>query len=790
MALLGVLTMLASAAAVETLPLSGEWLFTRDASGDMWSAMDPRASTEGWETVEVPHDWAIAGPFIPNSQGASGKLPWVGAGWYRRTFEVSGAQAATLAADGRAYLEFDGVMADPHVFLNGKKVGVWDYGYMSFRLDATKFLKEGQNLLAVQCRTWNHRSRWYPGAGIYRDVRLRILPKEHVVPGTLFIRPIEVSKAKAVIEATYENSVKGKVADRFEVANPRLWDVEDPYLYTYSALGESVRYGIRTAKFTADDGFHLNGRRLDIHGVDLHSDLGPLGMAFNRSAMARQLRVMKEMGVNALRTSHNAPDPQVLELCDEMGIVVWNECFDKWDGTSGRAGGVELEDYVCRNLAAFVRRDRNHPSVVLWSIGNEIDAASKAYPDGMTKERSKLFAETVRALDPTRPVGAGCCHGAVVVNGALEPLDVVGWNYIRGYEQVRAKYPAKPLVYSESASALSSYGFYENPIAAQMNDLSTNAFEVSGYDHISATWSDIADVEFARMEKDRYVAGEFVWTGIDYLGEPTPYTSAYNDWMIRQPQRLMARSSYFGIADLCAIPKDRYWLYRAHWNARAETCHLVPAHWNFTGARTVPVFAYTSGDEAELFLNGRSLGRRRKLPVADYPLQRIDFSAWAQEKDARTNPYYAICDRYRLRWFDVPYEPGELKVVAYRGGKRVGEDVVLTAAKPVAVKLTPESRDLPADGRTLAFVQVDLVDANGVRDALATNRVRFRVEGPAKIMAVGNGNARGYDSFKATDSHPLYFGKALVILRRDRGASGPVRLVAEADGLKSASMEF
>ena len=828
--------------------LCGDWKFTKDPSATL-DAAAVAFDDSAWQVVEVPHDWAISGPFDPESVGGSGKLPWQGVGWYRRTFELGEAEFARVKAGGALWLEFDGVMASPKVYVNGKLAGGWDYGYMGFRVDVAPFARAGENVLAVRADTRDHKSRWYPGAGIYRAVRLVSAEPLHVVPGTEFVTTPSIGKdlAKVRIAFTVTNRLAaanveagvrvldaaGQVAGKarlgprrlraggafdfaldVDVRSPKMWDVESPNLYT-AEIGlrsdgavdaQTVRFGIRKAEFTADDGFHLNGRRVQLKGVDLHADMGPLGMAFNRSVMKRQLSIMKDMGANALRTSHNACDPQVLDLCDEMGIVVWNECFDKWDGTAGRRADQNLEEYVSRNLRAFARRDRNHPSVVVWSIGNEIppkgydwNGKNPKATDGMSAERFRLFRAAIREFDTTRPVGIGCCHANAIRMGMFEELDITGWNYRRGYKYMKDAYPKMPVLYSESASALSSCGHFEQPPAACKTEYDVPAREVGGYDHNAAPWSDIPDLEFWRMEKDRYCAGEFVWTGIDYLGEPTPYIHNGNFPMMKDvPKRELARSSYFGIVDLMGIPKDRFWLYRSHWNRNDETVHILP-HWNWDGRLpkaangkvqpAVPVYVYTSGDSAELFLNGKSLGRRAKEKDADYPLD--DDKRWVGAYgDFRTNDYYRVCGRYRLRWFDVPCEKGELKAVAYRNGKKIGEQTMRTAGRPVAVKLTPETEELPADGETCVFVQVDVVDAHGVRDPWADNRVSFRIEGPGRILAVGNGNPRWHEPFTVVSSHPLYYGKAVAVVRRDKGASGPIRIVASADGLAPASATF
>jgi beta-galactosidase len=870
------LAALAPSLAAAPRSLDGTWEF-RKADGS------------AWRNVTVPHDWVIENAFPAAGISNSGKIDYKARTSYRRIFRLTEDERALLAQGGTAYLRFGGVQCRPEVRLNGVRVGGWDYGYVSFTLDVTAALRE-ENVLEVDTDSTELVSRWYPGGGIYRSVSLDVKPREHVVPDSVAIVATPSADASsAAVSVSYISSLYGPTNFSLAIASPRLWSVDDPALNEVEILGERFRYGIRTAVFTANDGFLLNGRRLQLKGVNLHSDLGPLGMAFNRSAARRQLEVMKDMGVNALRTSHNACDPQVLELCDEMGIVVWNECFDKWNVTAGIRPGQDFEAVVEENLRAFVRRDRNHPCVIAWSIGNEIPPSRH---NGMTAARFRRFRAAIRALDVTRPVGIGCCHLGALPSGMLGELDVVGWNYRESYVHSRARHPDTPHVYTESASAVSSYGSYWLPPAEAQAVYDTKSGEVDAYEHHSAKWSDIADLEFARMERDRYCAGEFVWTGIDYLGEPTPYRDS--------------RSSYFGICDLTCLPKDRFWLYRAHWNTNAHTTVLAP-HWTWPGreGQNIPVYAYTDGDEAELFLNGRSLGRRRKgeiqKPVnlaagcrctasteekkketvhaaalaldgksqtrwcaatsgqpewlmvdlgarktfrsiyldcefadTDYEwtievsddarawrewnrkpqgarqtLQvrpetaryvRVSFTAlkgkWASVREFvvteealeryRCNRYYDICDRYRLRWFTVPYEPGELKVVAYKNGVKTGEAVRRTAGRPAAVRLTPEKTALPADGQTLCFVTVETADAAGTLHPLASNRIFFRLTGPGRIVAVCNGDARALESFKKTDSHPLYNGRATVVVRREKGQTGEIRLTASAEGLAPA----
>ena len=546
----------------------------------------------------------------------------------------------------------------------------------------------------------------------------------------------------------------------------------------------TVRFGIRKIAFPVGvgagtdvwekNGFHLNGRRVQLKGVNLHDDMGLLGRAYIRSAVRRQLLLMKGMGANALRTSHNPVAPETLDLCDELGILVWDECFDKWDDTASRLPTEPLEPYVERNLRAFVRRDRNHPSVIVWSMGNEIGGCAgdrKDFthdPDGMTRERCARFRDAVRGEDETRPIGNGnmphVAKDEFFGMGIWDDLDITGWNYLGSHEKAKAKYPMKPVIYSESASAGSTCGFYAGPSLkpyGYRNGAEFSAKQMDSYD--LGTTIDIADLEFDRMERSPWCAGEFVWTGIDYLGEPIPF-------------RTEARSSYFGIIDLTGVSKDRYWLYRAYWNKKEETVHILP-HWNWEGCSslttnhqpraTIPVFVYTSGDAAELFINGRSQGMRRK-GACDLP-------------GGGTNSCYRVCGKYRLMWFDTVYDPGELKAVAYRHGKRIGEAVVRTAGKPVALKLTQDY-----DDGEFAFFQVEAVDAAGVANPLADDRLSFSVSGPGRIVAAGNGNPRAMESFADPSAHSLFFGKAVVVVRRD--APGAIMLVAAAEQLETAKM--
>jgi len=919
-----------SSASTHSSPFTEGWRFSLGEHDDQVTLREYDDS--GWQEVRIPHDWAITGPFAEQEHGATGKLPWKGVGWYRKSFGICESDT-----DRRVYLDFDGVMATAKVYVNGSLAGEWDYGYTSFRVDATPFVVFGENnVVAVRVDTRQWGSRWYPGAGIYRRVTLSIKNDVHVAHWGCWVTTPEVTDnaARVRIATTVDNhraaaagiTVETAVLDAggeivvqeqapgtipeggsvtlvqdLVVDHPQLWDITSPTLYTAQTvvrIGEAVvdasstEFGIRTFAFTADDGFHLNGRRVQLYGVNLHHDQGPLGAAFYPRAAERQLEIMREIGVNAIRTSHNPPAPELLALCDRMGFVVWDEGFDKWDHTAGRHDGLPpLKPFAERHLGSMVRRDRNHPSVVVWSIGNEVNPGGEA---GITPELVTMLSAIVRDLDTTRPVGMGCHIPELAAGPTFASLDLTGWNYARRYATYREHFPDKPIIYSESASALSTRGYYELDLPRRKTDYS-QALQVSSYDLNAAPWSDIPDLEFKLMSDDSFVAGEMVWTGFDYIGEPTPFDQE-------------ARSSYFGIVDLCGIPKDRYYLYRSVWRPDVLTLHILP-HWNWEGHEgdTVPVFVYTNGDEAELFLNGRSLGRRRKgqLPeqVPNFAQSAADTAstaasgsapamatdgdretrwlagdgddtAWLQvdlgtirdigflaldlereeklysytvsvatgdddwhevvDKPQSSHPqwggptrvfhqvetrgryvridfvsardgaplgirelgvyespiessYYEPTYTYRLRWNDVVYEPGELKVVAYREGNKIGEAVQRTAGPAAALRLRADRSRLDASGDDLCYVVVEAVDEQGNLAPNADNLVSFSLEGPAAIAGVGNGNPLSFEPFQASQRR-LFFGKALVILRALQGQEGTIRLTASSEGLDSATV--
>ena len=798
--------------------LAEGWRFARDLSGKAdWSAEAFDDSL--WRVVRVPHDWAIEGPFMTNEySGSTGRLPWKGVGWYRLRFDVSESEAK-----GCVFFDFGGVMASPEVYVNGRRAGGWDYGYASFRVDATPFVRPGRNVLAVRASTLALAARWYPGAGIYRRVVKRTRSRARFAYNGIFVTTPKVSRQRALVRVAWETEnapvgakVKVRVlrngravgeksepaalgAATLEIENPDLWDVDDPALHDAEVAlvdaddrdlsRETVRFGIRSIAFPVSDdskdraanGFHLNGRRVQLRGANLHSDLGLLGMAFDKSAARRQLSIMKDMGANALRTSHNPPASELLDLCDEMGILVWDEAFDKWDAYGGRRDDQPLEEYVASNLVAFVRRDRNHPSVIVWSIGNEIwewnpanpirdadNALTDHGPSGQTRERNGFFRDQVRLFDATRPVGNGnrpsMNKDCIFDLGIFDPLDVVGWNYNHSYAAFKKRYPKKVVVYSESASAISSYGVYlDNALGgrkAATRLRGDGPAQVDSRDLQSI--GDIVDEAMGFMDDDPYCCGDFVWTGFDYLGEPAPFSKE-------------ARSSYFGIVDLTGVPKDRFYLYRSNWNRKSSTLHISPDTWTFPGkeGQNVPVMVYTDAPEAELFLNGRSLGCRRKGEKVPVPA-------------SVTNGNFSVFRRYRLMWLDVPYEKGELKAVGIRDGKPAEERVLRTAGAPARLKIEMEP---PAgkDEEELVWVHAYAYDAKGNRTLSADDEVDFSISGPGTILGVGNGDPCEHVSFAILKGHRLFGGVATAVVRRT--GPGALSITVSSPKLSAAVAE-
>jgi len=787
----------------QTIPLKYGWKFTRsDDSGSMAADYDDSA----WERVRVPHDWAIAGPFdrevdvqrivkkqadvergVVEITGRTGGLPHVGVGWYRRLIRVP--------ADGagkRVRIEFDGAMSRSQIYCNGRLVGAWPYGYSSFSVDLTDAIEPGEeNLIAVRLENKTDSSRWYPGAGLYRNVRLVLLDPVHVAHWGTYVTTPEVSRESATVnlKTTVENhgnaarvTARTVISDAegrqvaageraqtvdgcgvFEqtlpVAQPKLWMPGEPALYTITTELDvdgvvvdtyTTPLGFRTLTFDPDRGFFINGQSMKLNGVCMHHDLGPLGAAVNRTALKRQLVILQDMGCNAIRTSHNPPTPELLELCDELGFLVIDEAFDEW-----ASGKVEngyhnfFEEWSERDLRSMIRRDRNHPCVMMWSIGNEIMEQSKE--DG--GKVAQYLCDICHDEDPTRPTTAGFNNPeGAIRHGLVDAVDIPGWNYRPNqYVEYHKLFPEKATYGSETESTVSSRGEYYFPVTEDINPIH-DSLQVSSYDMAYPGWAYSPDVEFRAQDECAFSLGEFVWTGFDYLGEPTPYQEQWP-----------SRSSYFGIVDLCGIPKDRYYLYQSKWTDK-QVLHLLP-HWTWPGreGETTPVHCYTSFNSVELFLNGKSLGRRSKRAKL-------------------------MMGTYRIVWPDVRYEAGELKAVAYDNeGNPVAETVVKTAGVPATIEMTLDRDTIAADGDDMAFATVRILDADGNLCPTADNLVNFHIDGPAQIAAVGNGDATSLEPFQA-DQRKAFNGMCMVYLRSIDEDSGSITLRATAKGLENAEI--
>lgn len=775
-----------------------------------WEFSRGEASADSqWQAVRVPHDWAIYGPFDKQNDlqevaveqngeqvatvktGRTGGLPFIGKGSYRTTISIPDTAARSHV------LLFDGAMSNARVRVNGREVAYWPYGYNSFVVDITPVTVPGENRIEVSLENFEKASRWYPGAGLYRNVHLISTHRVHIpVWGTRITTPtVHDNYASVTLEIEVEGLAKHQGVDlvtdlldaagntvatahnryvyrgqrftqHFLVNEPQLWSPDTPILYTARTRIErdgevldeyETRFGIRTIEYVPEKGFFLNGRPTKFKGVCNHHDLGPLGAAVNRSAIRYQIELLKEMGANAIRTAHNMPAPELVELCDEMGMMLMVEPFDDWGfrPKSPNGYGRFFAEWAEHDMTNMIRAYRNSPSVVMWSIGNEVP--SQWGPDGM--DELVMLRDLVHRLDPTRPVTCGMDQiDAVLDNGFAASLDIPGFNYKpQYYDEAYECLPQRLILGSETASTVSSRGAYHFPVTfAEHNVVLHPDHQSSSYDNESCSWSNTPDLDFARDDDHEWVLGQFVWTGFDYLGEPSPYDT--DAWP--------SHSSLFGIIDLAWLPKDRYWLYRSQWNDREETLHVLP-HWTWPGreGETTPVFVYTSYPKAELFVNGESQGVREKASSGD-PVQ-----------------------RYRLMWNDVKYQPGEIRVVAYDTENRpVEERVVRTAGKAYRLVVTPNRQRFAATGDDLLYVTVEVEDRNGNRVPADTRMVTFRVEGAGTFEATANGDPTCTMSFQEPRMK-LFSGAATAIVRSSR-TPGTVRFTVSAAGVKSASMEI
>ncbi len=768
----------------ERVNFNQDWHFIK---GDPDGADRTDFDHSGWRTLDLPHDWGIEGPFTTEVNYKGGYLPYPGTGWYRKSFEVP--------ADARCVrIEFDGIMRNSKVWLNGEYVGGWPYGYTSFVLDLTdKVNRGGENQMAVRVENQDYSSRWYPGSGIYRNVWLTYTQPVHIAQWGTYVTTAEVTNDTATIEIrttvlnTLDKDVQVKVetfildnegtmvtnlvseieiepgsenelTQQLKVDNPQLWDIESPDIYkaVSRVLSEGkmvdhfeTPFGIRTFRFDPDEGFFLNERHLKLKGVNMHHGLGPLGVAVNRRATERQLEIMQEMGVNAIRCAHNPPSPEQLDLCDKIGILVIDETFDTWSEAKGDVPNdysIWFDEWAARDTEALIRRDRNHPSVILWSIGNEVMNLGT----DRGKEDARMLAGICRRLDPTRPVIAGV-HLSVDFDKELAAIfDVFGMNYWQDrYAEIRERFPEMPLLSTESSATLSSRGFYEFPVKETYEAwLHLNeAKQISSYDLVNTGFGALPDVELSWQEKP-WLAGTFVWSGFDYHGEPDPY----------EGDMFPAHSSYFGIVDMCGFKKDRFYLYQSQWTSD-PMIHLLP-HWNWEGREggTTPVYVYSNCAKVELFVNGKSHGTQSK-----------------------------VAGKYRFRWNDVVYQPGSIRAVGYdKDGNAKCEKEIKTAGPASRILLEADRSNLLADGKDLSFVTVKITDKDGNLCPLADQKVQFEVRGAGILECVGNGDPTCIESYQANE-RSAFHGMCLLVVKSGH-EPGEIRIFATSTGLERAEM--
>lgn len=790
-----------------TVNLHAERTVTTLKEGWEFTKGRPDATTS-WEKVRVPHDWAIYGPFDrandlqtvaveqngetekTEKTGRTGGLPFIGQGTYRTVFEVPD------TANRNITIIFDGAMSNAHVIVNGKEVAYWPYGYNSFYVDVTDAVIPGDNNVIVELENFERASRWYPGAGLYRNVHVVNTDKVHIPTWGTYVTTPYVSSEKASVKMEIEISgtkkgdklgvtteilsPDGKIVasnnapfisqgqnhfQNFLISQPELWSPENPRLYTARTKIEKngkivdcydTRFGIRKLEYIPEQGFFLNGKATKFKGVCNHHDLGPLGAAVNKSALRHQVELMKDMGANAIRTSHNMPAPELVELCDELGMMLMVEPFDDWSfrPKSPNGYGAFFNEWATDDVTNMVKHYRNNPSVVMWSIGNEVP--SQWGPDGVAE--LTMLQDLVKKLDATRPVTCGMDQiGAVLDNGFAASLDIPGFNYKpQYYNKAFEMLPQKMILGSETASTVSSRGVYHFQVSFEKehNSVLHPDHQSSSYDNETCDWSNTPDIDFY-MDEQPWVLGQFVWTGFDYLGEPSPYDT--DAWP--------SHSSVFGIVDLASLPKDRYYLYRSVWNTEDSTLHILP-HWNWKGreGQVTPIFVYTSYPKAELFINGKSQGIREKN---DSTLQ----------------------TRYRLMWNETKYEPGEVKVVAYDAvGNKTAEKFLRTAGKPHHLVLTSNRKSLVADGEDLAYITVQVADKDGNIIPTDNRTVNFSVSGAGTFEATANGDPTSLMPFQNPKMN-LFSGAATAIVR-SADKEGEIKFTASAKGVKPATLSL
>lgn len=798
--------------------LQKNWKFTRE---DKSAFSQSTFNDVKWQNVTIPHDWAIYGPFDMENDiqrtaikqdgqkdaiehtGRTGGLPFVGVGWYRTTFDLP-----DFSNDKKVFIQFDGAMSNPEVFINGQKAGQWHNGYNTFFLDISNWVKNKNNSLAVRLDNLTQMSRWYPGAGLYRNVHIITKNKTHIPIWGVHITTPEIQSKFAKVDINTEfvsenienievgteifnpkgekvaqNKVKSSqytsnntINQQIFIDFPQLWDIKQPNLYkAITKLYKNGKledqtettFGIRSIEVKPNDGFYLNGKKIKLKGVCLHHDLGALGSAVNEAAIRRQILLMQDMGANAIRTSHNMPAPEYVKIADEMGMLLAVESFDEWAIPKVQNGyHLYFKDWAEKDLTNLVKHYRNNPSVIMWFIGNEVEEQSNIEGSRV----ARFLQDVIRKYDSTRPISNGMDRpDDILKNNMAATMDLVGFNYRPfKYEEAYKKLPQQLLLGSETVSTISSRDVYKFPVErkamAKYPDQQTSSYDV---EHCS--WSNLPEDNFIYDEELPYMIGEFIWTGIDYLGEPTPY---YVEWP--------SHSSYFGAVDLATLPKDRFYLYRSHWNKSEETLHILP-HWTWNGreGEVTPIFVYTNHPTAEVFINGKSQGKQTKN--LSIPLR--------ETENPESQKTFERQKRYRLMWLNTKYEPGSVKVIAYNDkGEAVAEKEIHTAGKPYQIKLTADRNYIKADGKDLAYITVEVVDKEGNVCPNINDLVQFEVKGAGKFRASANGDATSLDLFHEPKMH-LFNGKLMAIVQASE-KTGEIIFKAKSQKIKGNQIKI
>lgn len=798
--------------------LQKNWKFTREDN----SAFSQSTFNDiKWHNVTIPHDWAIYGPFDMENDiqrtaikqdgqkdaiehtGRTGGLPFVGVGWYRTTFDLP-----DFSNDKKVFIQFDGAMSNPEVFINGQKAGQWHNGYNTFFLDISNWVKNKNNSLAVRLDNLTQMSRWYPGAGLYRNVHIITKNKTHIPIWGVHITTPEIQSKFAKVDINTEfvsenienieveteifnpkgekvaqNKVKSSqytsnntINQQIFIDFPQLWGIKQPNLYkAITKLYKNGKledqtettFGIRSIEVKPNDGFYLNGKKIKLKGVCLHHDLGALGSAVNEAAIRRQILLMQDMGANAIRTSHNMPAPEYVKIADEMGMLLAVESFDEWAIPKVQNGyHLYFKDWAEKDLTNLVKHYRNNPSVIMWFIGNEVEEQSNIEGSRV----ARFLQDVIRKYDSTRPISNGMDRpDDILKNNMAATMDLVGFNYRPfKYEEAYKKLPQQLLLGSETVSTISSRDVYKFPVERKAMAKYPDQ-QISSYDVEHCSWSNLPEDNFIYDEELPYMIGEFIWTGIDYLGEPTPY---YVEWP--------SHSSYFGAVDLATLPKDRFYLYRSHWNKSEETLHILP-HWTWNGreGEVTPIFVYTNHPTAEVFINGKSQGKQTKN--LSIPLR--------ETENPESQKTFERQKRYRLMWLNTKYEPGSVKVVAYNDkGEAVAEKEIHTAGKPYQIKLTADRNYIKADGKDLAYITVEVVDKEGNVCPNINDLVQFEVKGAGKFRASANGDATSLDLFHEPKMH-LFNGKLMAIVQASE-KTGEIIFKAKSQKIKGNQIKI